>query len=106
MSENLKIECSFCGKEIVRDIYHRLRTGRVLCRNCFDSEIETPRFLFELRALIKSKNYEELKKNSRTVFLVDSLKGKVDDEEYVLKETSGKEISFSQFCEMIKGKNA
>ncbi len=105
MSEkNLKIKCHSCGNEIVKDVYHRLRSGKVLCRSCFDREIETPRFLFELKELIKSKSFNELSSSSRAVFLVDYLKGKIAEEEIVFQEASGRAINFSQVYEMVKGK--
>lgn len=90
-----KIVCSECGCEIVRDVYHRLRGGKILCRSCFDAEIETPRFLFELKQLVKSKSLEELVSSSRAKFLVEYLYSRVSMEEKI------GDMSFGELYKLI-----
>ncbi len=90
-----KIVCSECGHEIVKDVYHRLRNGKILCRSCFDAEIETPRFLFELKQLVSSKSLDEIASSSRAKFLVDYLHGRIS-----LDEKIG-DISFGELYKLI-----
>lgn len=95
-----KVECDSCGCEIVRDVYHRLRNRRLLCRDCFDREIETPRFVHELKRLLQEKSPEELGQSSRAEFLVSRLEGKLEEEEPILEE---KGLSFGEVKGIVRG---